>query len=260
MEADQPASSEIPPSVTGPPQQTETYRTRPQDASDICAAAMTDLCPAQSPLFNAEAAAQAARMAEALLTSTPPPEQPRMFTVTAAACSPQQSESRGNATEDERPSSGLPVPDEEAACSSLGCFPRKSSAADDTHTSSIKSPDPEQASHDEQAAEVSPGTRACQSSTAGLACPRNPAQQRGTGEGHTQGKAARVQVLTTAGSEGSPAPCAKELTQGSSQHRVATVRASLALQSRRVSRSGSAEAFERGKCGKDLIVTPALQH
>ena len=270
LEADQPAASEIPNLASNSPQPTELDKARPLDASNSFAAAMTDLCPAkslplnaQSPVFNAEAAAEAARMAEALLSSTTPIEQPRTSTSTAAACFPEQPVSKIEVTEIERPCSGHPVLDQQAAYSSPGCSPGKRAAADETHTGLTTSPEPEPASRDVEAAEIAPSTMPCQSKAAGAACPEEPAQQQGTGGGLSQAKAAQeqtAQVLTTVGSEDSQALRAKGHTQGSPQHRRVTGRASLALQSRRVSRTGSAEAFERGQYHINLIVTPSLPH
>ena len=261
LEADQPASGEHVILEIEPAHQLETGKEGPHDASDGCATAITDLHMPESPVFNAEAAAEAAQMAEALLSSTPSSEQPRFGTANLAARPLQQINCSGTPTEHEtqRASSRLSVPEEQAEGFLPGSSPSKSSAAKAAQAHSAASCMPEHAAASDLAAEASPSNRPPSTKTEGSCCPENPAQQPAVREDHIMAETAHIQchgamqsaqaaqLLTTAGSEGSQAGHTQGPIQKSPEHRRATGRASLALQSRRASRSGSAEAFERGE-------------
>ncbi len=261
LEADQPPSGQLITLATEPAYQTETGREDLHDASDSPAKLLTRLQTAESPVFNAEAAAEAVRMAKALLSSTPPSGQQCLGT-TASAASPFQSHHSdiGHAGHELLTSgSGLSAPKQQAACIPAGNSLDNSSAAEAEYTGSLASHQPAPAAYGQHAAEVSPSTTSARPKTEGLGCSERPGEQLAICEGPATAETVHIQChggiqsikaaqpLTTAGSEGSRAGHTEGTVQKSPEQRRVTGRASLALQSRRASRSGSAEAFERGR-------------
>ncbi|CAL5229671.1 g13038 [Coccomyxa viridis] len=261
LEADQPPSGQLITLATEPAYQTETGREDLHDASDSPAKLLTRLQTAESPVFNAEAAAEAVRMAKALLSSTPPSGQQCLGT-TASAASPFQSHHSdiGHAGHELLTSgSGLSAPKQHAACIPAGNSLDNSSAAEAEYTGSLASHQPAPAAYGQHAAEVSPSTTSARPKTEGLGCSERPGEQLAICEGPATAETVHIQChggiqsikaaqpLTTAGSEGSWAGHTEGTVQKSPEQRRVTGRASLALQSRRASRSGSAEAFERGR-------------
>ena len=89
LEADQPALGDSKLLTAEPADELQDGIEGRHDGLNKPAEVLMDLHTAESPVFNAEAAAEAARMAEALLSSTPPSEQP-CLDITAPAVSPLQ--------------------------------------------------------------------------------------------------------------------------------------------------------------------------
>ncbi len=115
----------------------------------------TYLQHAESPVFDAEAAAEAIRMAEALLSADPTPERPcianaHYYTCFPAAAYLQHQPGRRGGPQAE--ASGLSAPEEQAASFLPGSAAYQSSAVHSTSADAIASHVPEQAGHDARAA------------------------------------------------------------------------------------------------------------
>lgn len=244
VEADQPAAAEQFILATEPSHQPDIDAVNPHEISFGHAAAVTDLHPAESPVFNAQAAAEAAQMAGALLRSLSPSEQPYTAIAIPAATSPQHHNNDVDLTglEAHMPCSQLAAPEEQAACILTSSATNQKFAAHITLTASAE---PGQRGHDEQA----PLSIAlCQSKAEGSAYTEHPAKSVSLCNNDTQGITTQEQYIA----EG-PAHRSPEL-------RRLTGRASLALQSRRMSRSSSAEAFTRGQLSANglLSIRPGI--
>ena len=257
VDASQPRAAVAVSASTLPPHQPEVDPKSPQCEPDTSPAAVTCPHPAESPLFNAEAAAEATQMAEALLSSTPLSDKPCVASTSPAARLPQQPRrniSRSD-TEGLRPSSG-PSAIEEQACSASGQGSK--AAAHQANLSTFS--EPKQANDGEQETEAPTSIAVCQSKTECSACPLGPTEQLGMqdhpkeaeaaqkqGHGGLQGMTRGGPILRAASREYTQSPFAEALAHRSAERCRVTGRASLALQSRRVSRAGSTEAFERGR-------------
>lgn len=265
VEADAPASGKTPqlqmlqePKPNTGPVPNEQRSSAQQDV---------DLQAPGSPVFNAEAAAEAARLAEALLSASPLAE--GLGTAgSRAGVSSQQPNSleiggpsvdRAAGPSAQASAGQHPLPDQETAdCSSAAALPNfNASRPYPTAT----------AAHGQQAARSLPGVEGARDRTAGPASSsadipdaQKQAGQLGTSAGANTAVAAhetqqegvqlsaeQAQHNSAAGATGmQPAVAEMTLALSSPKHRKAHGRASLALQSRRASRSGSADAFERG--------------
>ena len=108
----------------------------------------------ESTVFNAEAAAEAVRMAEALLSATPTPEQPCIAKARYTDASPQQPTHNISLVREEilRPSTGVSAPEEQAASFLPGSAAYQSSAVHSTSAEAFASHVPEEAGHDARAA------------------------------------------------------------------------------------------------------------
>lgn len=195
----------------------------------------TYLQHAESPIFDAEAAAEAVQMAEALLSANPTPERRCIAKTHTTHTSPQQPTYNISLVEEEvlRPRSGVSAPEEQAAFFLPGSAAYQSSAVHSTSAEAIASHVPEQAGHDARAA-----------SCEGQDMARNTQLQC---EGSMKGIGRDAQNSATADSTDMQHAWAESLPKKSPMHRRAAGRASLALLSRRASRSGSAEAYQRGE-------------
>ena len=237
VEADQPAAAEQSLLATEPSHQPEMDAVSPHKSLLGHAAAVTHLHHAESPVFNAQAAAEAARMAEALLKSLSPSEQPYTAMAIPAAASPRQSIHSANHTVEAcMPCSEPAAPAEQAACIQTNSATSQKSAAHITFTASAG---PGQTDHDEQ---VPPSIALRHSNPEVSAHPEHSAMSLSLCNDKTQAMTAQEQYNAAGPAHRSP------------ERRRLTGRASLALQSRRMSRSGSAEAFTRGQLGTSCLV------